>query len=327
MLAVREDVAGRRPVDAREREAREAFLAALDRLAHPFDQRADRTHVTASAVVTGERGVLLHRHRRLGIWLQPGGHLDAGEAPWEAAAREAREETGLEVALVGAAPERPPLAHVDVHAGGRGHVHLDLRYLAVGPSSAPVPPAGESQAVGWFPWHRAVAMADPGLEGILRAVQPGVPRLRPARHGDARECAHVYLRSRRFALPTVPVVHDDADVRRWVADEVVGHAEVLVADLDGTVVGWMALSAAAVPDAGWIDQLYLDPAWVGRGVGARLLERATARFPGGLELWTFQANEAARRFYARHGFAEVELTDGRANEERAPDVRLRWPGG
>ena len=43
-----------------------------------------------------------------------------------------------------------------------------------------------------------------------------------------------------------------------------------------------------------------------------------------LELWCFQRNEAARRFYAREGFAEVEWTEGADNDEGLPDVRLVW---
>jgi N-acetylglutamate synthase-like GNAT family acetyltransferase len=77
---------------------------------------------------------------------------------------------------------------------------------------------------------------------------------------------------------------------------------------------------------GWIDQLYVDPSWQGRAMGARLVDFAKARAPEGLELWTFQTNEGARRFYERHGFAAVEWTDGE-NEEGAPDVRYRWPDG
>jgi hypothetical protein len=51
-----------------------------------------------------------------------------------------------------------------------------------------------------------------------------------------------------------------------------------------------------------------------------------ARHPAGLELWVFQRNDAAREFYARHGFIELRRTDGSGNEEREPDVRLAWRG-
>ena len=276
--------------------------------------------MTASAIVVGPRGVVLHKHKRLGIWLQPGGHIDAGETPWQAAVRETREETGLEVADF---VEPPPLVHVDVHPGPKGHTHLDLRYVVAAPDAVPRPPVGESQDVKWFRWFEAIDIADAGLAGVLRSLQPGEATLRPARGNDARECATVYLRSRAFALPTVPVVHEDKEVRRWMADEVIGRADVTVAEVDGTVVGLMVLDQGS-GGIGWIEQLYLDPAWVGRGLGRRFLEIARRTFPDGLQLWTFEANRAAQRFYEREGFVAVERTDGRSNEERSPDVRFAW---
>lgn len=164
---VRAQVVAREPVDERERESRARFLDLFDGLVDPFSETADPVHVTGSAIVIGPRGVLLHRHRRLGIWLQPGGHLDLGEAPWEAAVREAAEETGLEVRLVG-----PELVHLDVHPGPRGHTHLDLRYLVDGGGADPDPPEGESQEIGWFGWSEAIDLADDGLRGALVALRP-----------------------------------------------------------------------------------------------------------------------------------------------------------
>jgi 8-oxo-dGTP pyrophosphatase MutT (NUDIX family) len=159
------------PVDGREARSRHRILVALGRLLQPFDRDADPTHVTGSALVFGRRGVLLHRHKRLGVWLQPGGHLEPGEPPWAAAWRETREETGLQVqwSIVDRAGV-PTLAHCDVHPGGRGHTHLDLRYvLRVSGDEQPAPQAGESQQVRWFSWPDALAIADPGLAGFLRA--------------------------------------------------------------------------------------------------------------------------------------------------------------
>lgn len=168
---VAREVAARHPVDGREARSRHRMLVALGRLPRPFDREADPTHVTGSAVVLGPDGVLLHRHKRLGLWLQPGGHLEPGETPWEAARREAGEETGLAFEPWAAAPR---LAHVDVHPGGRGHTHLDLRYvLHVDGDPAPRPPAGESQDVRWFTWREAIAAADPGLSGFLRSLEKG----------------------------------------------------------------------------------------------------------------------------------------------------------
>jgi hypothetical protein len=67
---------------------------------------------------------------------------------------------------------RPPLVHVDVHDGGRGHTHLDLRYVLDGGDADPCPPEGESQDVEWFDWDAAIGRADPGLRGALVALRP-----------------------------------------------------------------------------------------------------------------------------------------------------------
>ena len=77
---IRDAVAARRPVDARERWSLAEFTERFDRLDRPFLEEADPVHVTVSAIVVSDDGlrVLLHRHKRLGIWLQPGGHIDAG---------------------------------------------------------------------------------------------------------------------------------------------------------------------------------------------------------------------------------------------------------
>ena len=84
-----------------------------------------------------------------------------------------------------------------------------------------------------------------------------------------------------------------------------------------------ALSGLIAFRDGWVEQLYVLPAAQSRGVGTELLDvakRACER----LELWTFQCNERARRFYEARGFALVEQTDGARNEEKEPDARYVW---
>ncbi|MGL4309248.1 MAG: GNAT family N-acetyltransferase [Paracoccaceae bacterium] len=76
-------------------------------------------------------------------------------------------------------------------------------------------------------------------------------------------------------------------------------------------------------DGGLVTCLYLASATRGQGIGARLLTEAKAAEPM-LSLWTFQANTRAIGFYRREGFMEAERTDGAANDERLPDVRLVW---
>lgn len=58
-----------------------------------------------------------------------------------------------------------------------------------------------------------------------------------------------------------------------------------------------SIVAMMVLDGEDLDRLYLDPAWQGQGIGGRLVDLAKQRRPSGLTLWTFQVNEAARRFY------------------------------
>ncbi len=163
-------VTAHRARDDREREALARVLEELDRLECPFDRDADPVHVTASAVVAGARGTVLHRHRRLGRWLQPGGHVDRGESPPQAALREAREETGLDVAHPRGGPQ---LVHVDVHPAADDHVHLDLVYLLFAPDRDPRPAPGESPDVEWFSWSEAEVVADEGLAAALRAARAG----------------------------------------------------------------------------------------------------------------------------------------------------------
>lgn len=168
--AVREAVTSFEAVTEREVASRARFLAELDRLADPFSRDADPVHVTGSAIVTGPRGTVLHWHKRMGGWMQPGGHVDAVETPWAAALRETREETGLAVRHP---DDGPRLLHLDAHPAG-AHFHLDLRYLLCSGDDDPAPPLGESQQVRWFSLPEAMAAADDALIDGLRRLESHV---------------------------------------------------------------------------------------------------------------------------------------------------------
>lgn len=158
---------GANPVDEREAESVRRFLELAPTLERPFDEDADPVHITGSSIIVSDRGVILHKHKRLGIWLQTGGHVDPGETPAEAAVRESCEETGLAVTLVA-----DEIIHVDVHPGPRGHTHLDLRYLCTAPPDDPSPGEDESPDTFWFGWDEAIRIAEPGLRGLLIARRP-----------------------------------------------------------------------------------------------------------------------------------------------------------
>ena len=163
-------------VDQRETVSIGRFIGSFDALDRPFDEGRSFVHVTGSAIVVGPRGVLLHLHKRAQIWIQPGGHVDDGESPWDGAVRETFEETGLvavhpagSVAHLGVRPT-PVLIHVDVHDAPKGHIHLDLRYLLIGPDEDPAPPPGESQQVGWFGWNDPLLQRE-SLAGAISSSQ------------------------------------------------------------------------------------------------------------------------------------------------------------
>jgi GNAT superfamily N-acetyltransferase len=146
--------------------------------------------------------------------------------------------------------------------------------------------------------------------------------IRRASSSDVAAAADLYLRARRAgsAKGTIPPpAHEDDDVRDWVAHVVIPGLECWVAErVSGPVVGMLVL------EADWVDQLYVDPDLTGAGIGTELMAVAKRQRPDGLRLWTFASNEGAQRFYLRHGFHEVERTDGSRNEEGAPDIRYVW---
>lgn len=158
------------PGDPREQRSRRRALAMIRWLTAPFDEDADPCHVTGSAIVVdGDGRVALHRHRRLGLWLQPGGHVDPGETCEQAALREVREETGLS----GTLDQRATPLHVDVHDGPRGHLHLDVRWLVRVPAgSVPAPGPGESPDVRFLAPDEAIALTDVAAANAIRAALP-----------------------------------------------------------------------------------------------------------------------------------------------------------
>nr|WP_275982153.1 GNAT family N-acetyltransferase [Frigidibacter sp. ROC022] len=117
----------------------------------------------------------------------------------------------------------------------------------------------------------------------------------------------------------MPRLHSHAEEREFLR-HLIREMQVTVAETGGRSprpCGFLARRE------GFIHALYLAPQARRQGLGRRLLDAAKAERPA-LELWAFQANTPARAFYRAQGFAEVELGDGRGNDEGLPDVRLNW---
>jgi 8-oxo-dGTP pyrophosphatase MutT (NUDIX family) len=161
LLALLEAHARRWPDDA-ERAARiAAFIEAHDdcllRTCRPG-------HLTGSAwiVSADHASVLLVHHRKLGRWLQPGGHADGEADLLQVALREAREETGL--ARLATRPGGDPLDldihEIPAHGDEPPHLHLDVRFLLVAAAGETPRASEESTAVRWVPRDRLGDFSD-----------------------------------------------------------------------------------------------------------------------------------------------------------------------
>lgn len=155
------------PNNERAVVSRERTIGFLNTAIEPFSREADISHITGSAIVLSSAGTLLHKHKRDGIWIGPGGHVDEGEFPWDSAVRETWEETGIKAwhPLV-----EPTLVHVDVHDTGMNHIHYDLRYVLVAKPDEPSPPPEESPDVYWIHNDDALLLTDNSyLEALIAA--------------------------------------------------------------------------------------------------------------------------------------------------------------
>jgi putative acetyltransferase len=131
--------------------------------------------------------------------------------------------------------------------------------------------------------------------------------------------AGVFTASRLHALPYLPKLHTPAEDIEYLTNVVFPQNDIRVARQrdSSEILGFIAFT----PE--WVNHLYLLPQARRNGIGRRLLSLAKEHALT-LDLWTFQRNSAARQFYERNGFKVVRRTDGSENEEREPDVQLRW---
>lgn len=122
---------------------------------NPYSRSNQVGHITASGLVIKDNKVLLIFHPHIKSWFQPGGHIDEGESPFEAAIREVYEETGFRCLLDSSGLD--PL-DIDIHEipsnpqkGEDAHLHIDLLYrlTLIGGEKSP-----EDIAFDWFSFEQ-----------------------------------------------------------------------------------------------------------------------------------------------------------------------------
>lgn len=134
---------------------------------------------------------------------------------------------------------------------------------------------------------------------------------------DLPALARIHRQAFFAAMPAMPVLHTPAEDLAFYRECVFPTAEIWLAESSAQPLGFIAFRP------GWIEHCYIAPAAQRRGLGAQLLQHAQATNHS-LQLWTFQCNQPARRFYEKHGFVVQTMTDGATNEERQPDVLYAW---
>ncbi|MFB9157033.1 GNAT family N-acetyltransferase [Chromobacterium violaceum] len=145
--------------------------------------------------------------------------------------------------------------------------------------------------------------------------------IRAAQAADAGALAAIYLAC-RSEMPYAPLAHGDDAVRAWFAGALLPAGGVCLAERDGEILGFAAVSRK--DGALWLDQLYVARGHQGAGVGRALLGRVLSWPMPACRLLVFQANEGARRFYEAQGFELLSLGDGQDNEESCPDALYQW---
>ena len=169
--AVRALLLEREPRDAKEEDDRRTMLGFLDELPQPFSRDQHGAHFTASALVVDEpheRTALVH-HRKLAIWVQPGGHVDDGDATLgDAALREVQEELGLAGVLASPAP-----LHLDIHEipdrpDMPAHLHLDVRFLVEAAGDLAL--SDESIDARWLTLAEAQEMGDASVKRLVACL-------------------------------------------------------------------------------------------------------------------------------------------------------------
>ena len=143
---------------------------------HPncFERTLQPGHVSGSAwVVNPTRDyVMLMHHRKLNMWLQPGGHADGDNDILRVVLKETSEESGIDLSNIFLVSE--DVFDVDVHTvyeseHEQRHVHFDVRFLVEVDDHVPIPGNDESHDIGWIPLDEVPRFNN--ARSIFRLVQ------------------------------------------------------------------------------------------------------------------------------------------------------------
>ncbi|MGY4305877.1 putative acetyltransferase [Bradyrhizobium sp. USDA 4369] len=141
--------------------------------------------------------------------------------------------------------------------------------------------------------------------------------LRPYRAADEDAAIALWQATWQLAYPAIDFAARVPWWRERWRNELVPNAEVIVAETDGALAGFVTINAT-----GYLDQLVVSPQHWGSSLATRLVDAAKARSPGGITLLVNKDNARAIRFYQRSGFVnageDVNPTSGR------PVLRMAW---
>ncbi|MEW1694651.1 NUDIX hydrolase [Streptomyces sp. NPDC093249] len=156
-------------------ELRELYLGHLAEHPDGMYKPCGAGHLTGSALVVdpSRRRVLLTLHKKLGLWLQMGGHCEPGDVSMEAVAlREGAEESGIDgLTLLPGGPVR-----LDRHPiPAPCHWHLDVQYAALAPAGAAERISEESLDLRWFAYDEVAEVADTSVVRLLEGTLARLP--------------------------------------------------------------------------------------------------------------------------------------------------------
>lgn len=144
------------PSDSQEQKNKDAIIQFVSQYENCFSRELTVGHITGSAWVVDSSGdhVLLLHHKKLGIWVQPGGHCDGNGNVLAVAIKEAQEESGIE----NIEPISQDIFDLDVHyipgnSKEAEHYHYDIRFLLRVMNNKQPIKNDESHDVQWFSVH------------------------------------------------------------------------------------------------------------------------------------------------------------------------------